>query len=163
MNKLHCLGLVIVAGMLAGCEQLPPEDVLIRNFRLHRQALDRLVGLAANDQEYPRISAGPIPPTGMSTARFSQYSELFREAHVENGLNRYPAYPTAVFVIVDSEIPLGGKSRSEGYVFSQVPLTPLVANLHLPELPVETHHGSGHRIAFRLLDGGWYVFADADW
>jgi hypothetical protein len=130
---------------------------------MHRADFQKLVALAAEDPGFPRIDAGQIPPRGMTRERSAEYRRLFKQLSIGNGLNRYAAYPAAVFLLADSRVPIGGKSQSDGYVYSTVPLVPLVSTLPLPAPLFEVHHGSGHRIAFRRLDGPWYIFCDADW
>jgi hypothetical protein len=151
-----------MAGILCGCHSLPDDDTLTRNFLLHRATFDRLLSLAAEDFQYNRISAGTVPPIGMTAQRFKRYSELFRDLHIENGITRYAAFPRAVFVIADSEIPIGGKGQSDGYVYSPAPLAPLVARLP-PDPLIEVRRGHGHSGGFRHLEGGWYLFGDSDW
>lgn len=163
MHRLQHVSWIVAAGVLSGCYRAPAEDTLIQNVRLHRVTFDKLVALADGDRGYFRVSAGRVPPVGMVPQRFAHYSELFRALRIENGLTRNAAYPGALFVIVSSEVPIGGKSRSEGYVHSQVPLAPVSSSLQVPSLPFEIHRGSGNRIAFRRLDDSWYLFCDAAW
>jgi len=164
MHRQRCVGwIVAAAGILIGCYRPPDQGTLVRGFFAHRSAFERLLDLAAADRGYRRISRGRIPPIGMSAERFMQYTELFREAGIGNGLTRFAGYPRAVFLIVSSEVPIGGKGRSIGYAYSPEPLAPLADSVRMPALPFEIHRGGGHRATFRRLDGGWYLYCDADW
>ncbi len=148
---------------LCGCHRFRRGEDLAQVFAADRKGFNELLKMAETDSTFSRISAGRVPPSGMSESRFDAYLALFRRLRIDNGITRYHAYPKAVFIIADSEVPVGGKSRAEGYVYSQSHLTPLVPSLPSPGLPLELHRRSGERIVFRVLDEGWYLFYSAKW
>jgi hypothetical protein len=158
------LGSAALLMVLGGCYQPPNENQLLQTFESHRPAWDRLVKMALADRTFDRISAGEIPPSGMSRSRFNEYLAIFRELGVENGMNwGIPSYPGGLFVIVSSSVPIGGKGRLTGYAYLPAPPTSVEKRLPISELPFEVHGNSGHRTVFRPLSDHWYLFYDSEW
>ena len=162
-GSTHRLAWLLVSLAFAGCYRPPSEQVLVQRFESNRSGFDRLLTLTTADSNYRRISGGEIPPRGMGASRYQEYLALFRELGIEGGVTRDLAPPGGVFVIASSDVPIGGKGRSVGYVYSAVPLSPLVKNLDQPSLPIEIHRGSGRYTVYRELQDHWYLYYDSSW
>jgi hypothetical protein len=155
---------VIGLTALVGCYRPPSENQLIRRFESHRAEFDRLLAMATADKAFRRIPAEGLPPKGLPHARFKDYLAAFRQLGIENGLVWEPTSSSnTLFVVAGSEIPIGGKNRSEGYAYSPVVPTPLVKDLAIRELPVEIHRGNGERTVYRQLQDHWYLFYQVSW
>ncbi len=150
---------------LAGCYRQPAEDDLARTFGSRHSEFDRLLGMAVEDKNFRRISGGEFAPPGMAQSRQDQYAAIFRDLGIEDGMHwGYPFSPDGLYVIASSCVPIGGKNRSEGYAYLTV--RPDVVEKSLPDSSVpifEIHHGSGHRLVFRHLEGRWYLFYYSEW
>jgi len=120
--------------------------------------------MATNDSHFRRISGGEIPPRGMPVERYGDYLAIFQKLGIEDGLTwNYTPHTDGLFIIAGSAIPIGGTDRSIGYVYSAVPLAPIVRNLGFPESPFEVHSGHGERTVYRQLQDHWYLFYHASW
>lgn len=165
MSGLHRLSALVcyVALNAVGCHRFETSEELARRFTANRADWKVLLRMTAADATLRRIPAAGIAPDGMPESRFKEYIGIFRKLGVENGVNRLAPYPAAVFIIVDSEVPIGAKNRSEGFVHSPTALTPLVSMLPIPGSPFEFHRGSGTRFVFQRLDEDWYLFYSYAW
>ena len=156
--------LCAAACWMYGCARLPSDDGLARNFSAQRSGFEDLVAMFSADSTFRRIDAGGyVTPRGMSDARYGRYVEIFRRLQVANGINREPGYPQAVFIIAESEVPIGGKSYAVGLAHSPLAVGPVLRRLPTPPLPIEWRSGSGQEILFQRLDDGWYLFHWSAW
>lgn len=157
--KLYTIVLSVALSCLNGCYRLPDEDALLRTFKEYKPELEKLVQMSTQDKAFRRIPAEGLAPVDMPSERFEQYRTLFGKLNVEGGLNRFAAYPNAVFIIAGSMVPIGGRGRMVGYAYSDQALTPKVNSLRLPATPFGPlrRHGEAD-LRFRDLDGGWYLF-----
>ena len=149
---------------LTGCYHPPKETQLIQRFWANRSEFDDLLAMATADRGFRRVSGGEIPPRGMSVERYDQYLAKFRKLGIEDGLTWDLAPgPGGLFVIAGSEVPIGGRNRSEGYVYSPIVPMPLVNSLNISDFPVDFHKGSGEETIYKPLQDHWYLFYHAGW
>jgi hypothetical protein len=120
--------------------------------------------MANDDRAFNRIAKGEIPPRGMDPSRFWEYEEVFRDLGIENGVNwGIPGLPQGLFILSGTSVPIGTKGEMVGYVYSAVPLKPIVSRLPIPAFPIPSHVGHGEEGAFRPLEKNWYLFYYVDW
>jgi hypothetical protein len=108
--------------------------------------------MATADRVFRRISAGEIPPRGMSDSRFREYKEIFRELGIQNGVNwGIPGFPDGFFVLFSTSVPMGATGKLVGYVYSSVPPAPIVSHLPISDSPFEIRRDHGYEAFFRAL------------
>ena len=73
------------------------------------------------------------------------------------------SFPEDFFILSGTSVPIGTKGEAEGYVYSAVPLKPIVSRLPIPDSPFQTHDGHGEEWAFRPLEKNWYLFYQVEW
>jgi hypothetical protein len=160
------IGSIIPAILFAGCYYQPQtETQLIQTFGSHRQAFDKLLAMAVADRKFRRVSGGEVPPVGMSESRFGEYLAIFRELGVQSGTDwGLPFYPEGLFVIASSCVPMFGKGQAVGYAYLPArPKANIETRLPISGCPIQIHRGSGHRLVFRPMQDGWYLFYELEW
>jgi hypothetical protein len=129
-------------------------------FAAHESDFDQLLAMSTADSQVARIKAetrdqGPGRPGKVLTEqRWQAYRSLFQKSGLSGGIDRSPDCPGATFFIA-SHSGIGIK----GYVYSAVPLSPLVASLDgkLPPEVGPTKHGL---FAFKPIkaNSNWYLY-----
>lgn len=161
--------ITIAAGTLAvlsmtGCYRPPHDAELIQNFEAHRAEFNRLLVMTADDAAFSRIANGEIPPRGMSDSRFQEYKKVFRDLDIQNGVNwGMSGFRESFFILSGTSVPIGTKGEEVGYVYSAVPVRPIVSRLPIPAFRFQTHNDHGEEWAFRALETNWYLFYHVDW
>lgn len=159
----------IVTGVLAvlfmtGCYRPPHDAQLIQNFEAHRAEFNRLLEMAGDDAAVYRISNGEVPPRGMSDSRFQEYKKVFRDLDIESGVNHgMSSFRESLFILSGTSVPIGMTSEAVGYVYSAVPLRPIVGRLPISYFPTPGHAGHGEEFSFRPLEKNWYLFYYVAW
>ncbi len=136
-----------------------PSDVSMeKRFAGHESDFEQLLEMSKADSQVPRIpaetqnhGAGPSEKV-LTEQRWQTYKSLFQKTGLSGGIDRSPDYPAATFFIA-SYSGIGIK----GYVYSDVPLSPLVASLDgklSPEVG-PTKHGL---FAFKHIKANWYLY-----
>ena len=143
--------------MLTACN-LRTEDSLRSQFGLHKNSIVQILEMQRQDQNVVRIAPSftwldtdmswPRKNIGFSEARWAQYRALFQEAKIADGI---VSRDGAVWYYASSiGLTVGGKSR--GYVYSENPLTPVVASFD--------HCIAGEGSCYIRLEEHWYIFQE---
>ena len=149
---------MMVSGLTAiyiGAVYVSPasDAVLIEVFRQHRDAFEELVTLCEQETEVLSISPGrttvstaPKRSTPLPSVRLERYQQLLLEIGAEHGVE---IWQSEIEIIVWVR---GLMSRAQkGYVFSRIPVAPLVPSLDTePTYPAAVH-------AYRHIEGHWYL------
>jgi hypothetical protein len=155
---------VLATFSMVGCYRPPREAQLVQNFETRRAEFDRLLTMATADRVFPRISAGEVPPRGMSDSRFKEYREVFRDLGIQNGVNwGIPGYPDGFFVLFSTSVPMGATGKLLGYYYSSSAPAPIVSRLPISDSPFEIRRDHGYEAFFRALEGQWYAFYEVIW
>jgi hypothetical protein len=152
------LATMLMSGLtLTACGH-PSDASMEKRFSTHESDFEELLEMSKADSRVARIPAatqnhGAIPSEKVLTEqRWQAYRSLFQEAGLNGGIDRSPLYPAATFFIA-SYSGIGIK----GYVYSEVPLSPLVASLD-GKLPPEVG-STGHGLfAFKHIKANWYLY-----
>ena len=152
------LAAALMSGLtLTACGR-PSDASMERRFATHESDFEQLLEMSKADSQVARIKMetrdqGPGRPENVLTEqRWQAYRSLFRNTELSGGIDRTPLYPVATFFVA-SYSGIGIK----GYVYSDVPLSPLVASLD-GKLPPEVG-STGHGIfAFKHLKANWYLY-----
>jgi hypothetical protein len=147
----------VVGGALNGCGH-PSDASMEKRFATHESDFEHLLEMSKADSQVARIPAetqsqGARPSERVLTEqRWQAYRSLFQETGLSGGIDRSPDYPAATFFIA-SHSGIGTK----GYVYSDTPLSPLVASLDrkLPPEVGPTKHGL---FAFKSIKPNWYLY-----
>ena len=152
------LAAVLTTGLtLTACGH--PSDALIeKRFATHESDFEQLLEMSKADSQVARIKAETRNQGAgrseklLTEQRWQAYRSLFQNTELRGGIDRTPLYPAATFFVA-SYSGIGIK----GYVYSDVPLSPLVASLD-GKLPPEVG-STGHGIfAFKHLKANWYLY-----
>lgn len=138
-----------------------PSDVSMEErFAVHENDFDQLLAMSKEDLRVARIPGEDrkdvTKPPELTEQRWENYRSLFHKTSLEGGIDRTRDYPTATFFVASSSSMLNGPSI-KGYVYSDVPLSPLVASLDgkLPPEVGPTKHGL---FAFKSIKPNWYLY-----
>jgi hypothetical protein len=150
--------LVLMTGLtLTACGH-PSDASMEKRFATHESDFEQLLEMSKADSQVARIKAeardqGPGRPGKVLTEqRWQAYRSLFQETGLNGGIDRSQIYPAATFFVA-SYSGIGIK----GYVYSDAPLSPLVASLE-GKLPPEVG-STGHGIfAFKHIKANWYLY-----
>jgi hypothetical protein len=151
------LAVVLTTGLtLTACG--PPSDASMeKRFSTHESDFEQLLAMSTADSQVARIKVetrdqGPGREKVLTEQRWQAYRSLFRNTELSGGIDRTPLYPSATFFVA-SYSGIGVK----GYVYSDVPLSPMVASLD-GKLPPEVG-STGHGIfAFKHIKANWYLY-----
>jgi len=158
--RIGLLAVVLMSGLtLTACGH-PSDASMEKRFAAHENDFEQLLEMSKADSQVARIpaetqnhGAGPSEKV-LTEQRWQAYRSLFQKTGLRGGIDRSPDYPAATFLIA-SYSGIGIK----GYVYSDVPLSPLVASLDgkLPPEVGPTKHGF---IAFRPIkpNSNWYLY-----
>jgi hypothetical protein len=167
--------LIVGYGWLTG----PPYDATLeRQFPGRESDLQQLVLMARQDEHLDRIApdftwldtdaSWPRANVGLSYERWNRYRELFRHAGLPVGIENTAIDITGiesdsidviVFPIYTSGIVPAGSSK--GYVYSEKPLSPIVASLDsMPRDLKPIYPSSTFYMAFKPFRKNWYIYRD---
>jgi len=156
-----CLPIVVLMSgfALTACGH-PSDASMQKRFAAHENDFEQLLEMSKADSQVAQIpaetqnhGAGPSEKV-LTEQRWQAYRSLFQKTGLRGGIDRSPAYPAATFFIA-SYSGIGIK----GYVYCDVPLSPLVASLNgkLPPEVGPTKHGL---FAFKPIkpNSHWYLY-----
>jgi hypothetical protein len=158
IRRTWLLTIALMSGFaLTACGH-PSDASMEERFATHESDFDQLLAMSTADSQVARIKAetrdqGPGRPGKVLTEqRWQTYRSLFQKTGLHGGIDRSPDYPAATFFIAGYS-GIGIK----GYVYSEVPLSPLVASLDgkLPREVGPTEHGL---FAFKHIKANWYLY-----
>jgi hypothetical protein len=147
--RIGLLAVVLMSGLtLTACGH-PSDASLEKRFATHESDFEHLLEMSKADSQVARI---PAEEKVLTEQRWQAYKSLFQKTGLRGGIDRSPDYPAATFFIA-SYSGIGIK----GYVYSDVPLSPLVASLggKLPPEVGPTKHGL---FAFKHIKANWYLY-----
>ncbi len=129
-----------------------------KRFVIHESDFNELLAMSKADIQVARIPANSQDPganpleQGLAEQRWQTYRSLFQKTGLGGGIDRSSEFPAATFFVA-SYSGIGVK----GYVFSDIPLSPLVASLDgkLPPEVGPTKHGL---FAFKPIKTHWYLY-----
>lgn len=167
---LAIAALVLPIGPLGGpalrVPSSPSDAAMIQNFYEHQEQFEQLVTMSQQDAKVVRIAddftwldddyGWPRPPSrlGFSEQRWDDYRRLFRETGVKDRLARGEDGEVFFYYWTFGIVPSGA---GKGYVYSTVPLAPLLVSLD--EIPPST---DVRHTVYRRVSGNWYLFYEAN-
>ena len=165
---------------LATASNPTPHDVaqfndseLESNFKRDSGAFETLYSMAEQDSGFIRIapdftwlvgnSKWPREEIGISESRWNQYRALFAKLSLTEGIVRTRDFPGAIFFVAQARGLCTGGS-SDGYVYSSIPLSPVVKS-PADALNAEARQRASKHYAyvFKTLQPNWYTFYQVDW
>lgn len=152
-------------GATSVCCEHPTDIALIERFRVHQDEFERLREMFLADPELGRVAPGftrsaSFPPGSssagprISSDRLKAYRRAFESLGLDAGIEGYGDKERISFIA--STRGLGVSGSAKGYVYSVKPLRPLRQSLE--GRPVGGRPG----IAYRHLDGEWYLYLDTN-
>ena len=158
IRRTWLLTIALMSGIvLAACGH-PSDASMEKRFVTHES---ELLAMSKEDLRVARIPAEnrndvmKPPESGLTEQRWENYRSRFQKTGLEGGIDRTPDYPTATFFVASFSSMLHGPSK--GYMYSDVPLSPVVAPLDgkLPPEVAPTAHGL---FAFKHIKSNWYLY-----
>ena len=144
------------------------DRAMIKRFSDHRDAMEKLRIMAAEDRKVIRIANDftwiegnpnwprPLSMLGFSMERWEVYKTLFKKASIREGISRTQDLPDAIFFIASaSGLVTGGSEK--GYAF--LPAVPAKVYDSLDKLPADS---KSNIPSFKHLDGNWYLYSSWD-
>lgn len=162
---------VLASLLLAACGQRSDES-LIEHFNAHRATLDELVQKFSQDPGLARVGMTytlPADPAdvGVSFDRLKEYRALCKAVKADGCIEGYDA--EYELLTADEAVDFGEEKdviwihlnthgpnfsgKAKGYLYSQAPPFPVVADLDKQRTPA---YGTW----LRQIDGPWYVYLD---
>jgi hypothetical protein len=68
------------------------------------------------------------------------------------------SFRAGFFILSGTSVPIGTTGEKVGYVYSAVPLKPLVSRLPIPYFPIPAHDGLSEEFFFRPLEKNCICF-----
>ena len=169
--KLQCFALFLALVTVA-CDPFnydakhPSDAKLISNFAEHEDTFQKLVRMSNQDsqviwvaRDFTRLETNwgwprPDSELGFSRQRWNEYRKLFNQLGLESGLDRESSSNGAAIYLVACSKGMTMRGSSKGYVYSEQPLTNVVASLDSEaRLPANTKHGA----MYKPIKEHWYL------
>jgi len=136
--------------LLSACN-LESDAKLKGVFDAHSEDFRQLAAMAEVDRKVGRILAQHDPPANstVSTQRWQAYQALFQKLGLKEGMEHREDRPSGSFFLEECS----GTAIThdcKGYVYSEIPLTPVQESLDGPPA----------KVAFRRIARNWYLFRD---
>jgi hypothetical protein len=165
---------------LANASKPTPDDVarlnsseLESNFQRHPNVFEALRAMAEQDSGVIRIASDftwlenntkwPREDVGFSETRWNDYRKLFTKLSLHEGIVRTKDFQRAIFFIAQTRGLCTGGS-SDGYVYSSIPLSPLVKSpADALNAGTRQNPGKHYSYVFKTLAANWYTFYEVDW
>jgi hypothetical protein len=161
-SRSGVLALVVMFALLPGCDDLAPrpsDAQLIENFRAHRAQLDELMAMMKEDKVLRRVDdtwTDPENPStiGISAGRIADYRRILSSIGYPRGFYYNPESGSVTFVAWAVGLSISGASKS--VMFRPLDPKPLVEDLDTYQPP----DGQGYALAYRHIEGDWYLEYD---
>jgi len=167
--------------LLARASEATPDDVarldsseLESNFKRNSEGFENLRSMAELDSGLIRIAPDftwlenntkwPREDVGINESRWNGYRALFTKLSLSEGIVRTLDFPRAIFFVAKTRGLCTGGS-SDGYVYSNTPLSPVV-NSPADALDAAARHKHKNQYyiyVFKNLKPNWYTFYEVDW
>jgi hypothetical protein len=158
LDRWICVLVVFGSLLLIGCN-LASDAKLKKVFEGNRDDFDKLLNMSKQDTRVVRIrfdstaldndDSWPRKDVGFSEQRWDEYRLFFRKLGMKEGIGHRNDVPSALFLY--AECTGSAIDRDcKGYVYSEMPLTPVKNNLDR----------LAPGLAFEPLSRNWYLFRD---
>lgn len=167
-----CRVCLVLASALLPCRH--PSDASMRhNFYAHEADFNQLVVMSQQDADIDVITPDDIIPSvrllipnddALTTQRWDEYRKLFRKLGLSGGVHRDPNQPgTVAFSASGKQCAAWDKATIKGYVYSAVPLSPVVASLDDGPPPEVNRDPNDVRLVYEAIKPNWYLFWWEGW
>ncbi len=167
---LICFVILVIAGFGCGPSKLPSDQSLIQRFETRRDSFEKLLEMFKSDRSLGRVAydftrtasffercEGADAWNGkeieVSNSRLREYRSLFSELELSAGIEGYCQKDFVTFIGATQGLSISGSSK--GFAYIEKPPKLIVEDL-------DSYFSEDRRsfIAFRRIEGNWYLYRD---
>jgi hypothetical protein len=164
----------IVAFALTGCASDPTDDAMIKAFQENRQEFESLKAMVTHDKYLNRVDMDwtdpAVPSTvGVTSERIAEYRRIFQRLGITRGFQAYGDRTEIEFIAHAEGLSVSGHAKS--YCWREFPPAETVNSIdalrakkseeYQKYLDHKTSSFEEHVIAYRHIDGNWYLFYES--